>query len=1060
MDEDDDVAYLLKVDGLSTTFVTTEEVTDAYVQGLGFTRAYPGLRLPTGLQMSIDLRTGVLEGSNASFQIEDIDDTLPQIFGVNLDESEPLLSNVPAGTSALGASLYATCIGTETIGSSGERRRHTCVYGYNVGIEHISEQQASVTSATASPVSATPVTWPGRRFALYRLVKQADGSWPDLTSETERLAARVYWGTLTGLGDPTEKTWTIGVAGPESWLGGTLGTAFEQNPVEVLVGVELDEDANEHVLIGVLDIVHLFDETDPDDDVNAYVYTDPTTNTALLSGAADYDDIATAMNSFLDVLQDDATYGSALSSEGNSSLRYSTSDGEDGIMVRWDRDAFGSIGNAYSLRLRVLAHEKVWKILGYDPPVQNESIDPIDNADKFCLFERPNGTTTAEAQLLTWSLDYPGHWMGTFWAADAVAMKAKLEGKTSSAPEHTNAGGHERWWPPLYKGGTNQFDINATAQLFTVKKFEPLFLSSSKAVPLPADPDDASSAFSIPSVGTVTHQGIVVFEGPFRDQTDPEAEVTKIRIPARVAWRESSDGSVATDSQFPALVIYEWPDPWLYGFEDKRPTLWGSWRVPPNDGEPLTMRSLLVLEHGPGPDVVSYIVARMLASTGAAGAWSAYGLGSGATLTTGPNDVGITGIGDEKLGQYTDAEDGAYALGIPAEMLALGSERGSLEVALERTADDDLHRCKVTAGKVVSARETMRSILAPTGWCISVAGGRYGLFDPFSFEAPELGTGVITNESLAGEPGDPSSAIPEQKLRKWAPIDRAKLNARYNPVTGAHALTETLRSPDQDSWYRAQSIEHTVDGSHLIHPLIPNLKGSNWRPSWLERWRKICRWWSRQHFECSLTVHAARATEFLPGSSVAITNSWLVNAAGAVYGVTQATGFVTSSQLNCEEEAVDITCIVDASTLRLYATAAKATRYIENEGGVGYRLEVEDDYLGVRGQTGTLDVEGFAEPAYSTAGGDASLEVYAFDHTSWTGGIYGTVDSVNAVAGSCYIQLTGALTGATWLRDHEHIVVLREQSSQAAAWPLGVLSPIGDETGVYTGSTKSPPFKD
>jgi hypothetical protein len=191
---------------------------------------------------------------------------------------------------------------------------------------------------------------------------------------------------------------------------------------------------------------------------------------------------------------------------------------------------------------------------------------------------------------------------------------------------------------------------------------------------------------------------------------------------------------------------------------------------------------------------------------------------------------------------------------------------------------------------------------------------------------------------------------------------------------------------------------------------------------------------------------------------VEITNPWLVNPAAASYGVTSAPGYVLSRSVNAKAETCQITCLVSGGTLLLYAPAALATRYDDNEVAEGYRLFVEDDYLSIR--SGTFDCQGFVEPGWSTAGGDASIEVFSFDGSTWTGGIYGTVDSVNAAAGNCYIKLTGALTGATWYRDRHHIVVLREATNQAAAWPLVVYAPIGNKSGNYTGSTKTHKFKD
>jgi hypothetical protein len=1052
------VAYVLLLDGIGTIFTTTEEVDDVYAQLIGFETSHPGLERPGALPLSIEPRTGLPDGTSVTFTIKDCDRTQPlvEIFGNSLDDAEPLLVRLAAGTTAADESLFGLYVGLEKIGTEGERRRFSCVPTWHVGLEHLSEQQANATNLAAAPVSTYPVVMAGRRACLHRLVQNADGSWPDLNDEAERLATRIWYGTLTGQGEQHEKTWTLRCAGRESWMMGTIGAGFTQQPLQIEVEVQLDEDANEHLVIAALAVVDLFDESDVQ-----YVYVEPVTDTSSLAGATSYADLCAGLDGILNNLANDAGLGPALASQGISGLKFSIADGDDGVQVRWDREAgFVALADRYCLRVWLLVHEKVLKGVGYDPATQNSSVDPIGNPEKFCLFEKPGSRVvdTATAYLGAWEVDYPNHWLGTFWAADAVAMAGKLRGSVTAAPEHTNNSGTWRRWPPIYPGGTNTFDLNATAQLFRVKMFDPLFLPGSLGVPLPADPDDASEVLNIDDVGDATHQGVVVFTGPFRSEVDPEAEVTTLQIPARVAWRQQADGSVATDSQgFPKLAIYAWPRSELYGFEAQLPTLWSAWRVPPADGEPHTVRPLLVLEHGQGPDLAAYIFARMVATTGGGGPWSGYGLGGGSTLTVGPNDLGIDLEGG--LGQYTDAEVAALGLGIPAEMIALGDDQGSLERALEQQGGVDLFACKVALGKPVSARDLMRTLLAPTAWGISFAGGKIGLFDLFTFQPPATDAGAITPESLRGKAGEPRSTIPKQRLRVHAPPDRIKVDARLNPITGEFAREEVLLSPDAQRSYRKQSLEHAVDGSHLIHPLLP-LPGNNWLPSFHERWRRACRWWSRQHFEVTLTVPIRRHLEFLAGAPVTISNQWLANPAGRVFGISQAPGWVMGCIPNPKTGTIEVRAIVDASTLRLYATAALAYRYDADEEDEGYRILVEDDYLGVRAGTGTFDVDGFIEPAFSTAGGDASIEVLEYDHVSWTApGITGTVDQVNAEEGNCWIKLTGALAG-TWRSDRDHLVVLRTEASQAAPWPEAVLAPIGDKQGDYDGSTMAPKFKD
>jgi hypothetical protein len=162
---------------------------------------------------------------------------------------------------------------------------------------------------------------------------------------------------------------------------------------------------------------------------------------------------------------------------------------------------------------------------------------------------------------------------------------------------------------------------------------------------------------------------------------------------------------------------------------------------------------------------------------------------------------------------------------------------------------------------------------------------------------------------------------------------------------------------------------------------------------------------------------------------------------------------VIARDFSAERETVSLTMLVgNESAMRLYSPAALVTSY---DAGAD-RLHVADDWLGDR--DGDLDVSGFAEPSYSSEGGSASVEVLQFDGVEWSGGIYGTVASVQAVPGSCYLQLSGPLTGATYYRDKLTIVVLREWANQSAAWVKRWHAPICESDGTHSGGTPGIPF--
>jgi len=1043
-----EVAYVLLVDGISRVFTTTEEVTDLDVQGWGFETAYAGLELPDRLPVAVDIRTGQLTSSTASFSINDIDGTLPQLFGASLDTMEPLLTRIEPGDVAP-SSTWGKHVGIECMGPNGERRQYSCVPTWNVGLAHTAESQNYASQMGASPVSTLPVVWAGRRVCLHRLVRTS-GAWSDLTDATVRNETRIWFGTLTGSGEVDSHTWTLSGHGPESWGMGTLGANISELPFNIRdIECSLNEDANEHYILGNLEIGSLFANT------TDYLFVTDYLDTTSLLGATTYDDFVTGFATFLAGIAADNSLGAAYDSYGNSGIRYSTDPGNDGVQMRWDRDANGYVvgaNSALTAYLRVEAHEKFWKALGFDPATQNPSVDPVETPEKYGRFFRN-----------PWSQE--GFWIGRFYSADLFAVReADLGGTEVVANEHLVNNGQWMTWRPIYAGGANFFDLTKSTQEFGLDNLTDTYLPSSTAFPLPADPSDPTSPYNISGVGDVTHCGLVAITGPYRDLTVPDAEVKTITIPARVAWRQNSNGEVATGSGFARFVVWGWPDPRLFGMTDKQPSTWGSNRVPPEEGGvPLTMRPLLALEHeATGSDRVPYVLARLLASTGTSSGWY-----SDAGLTTpgygplglyqdvGVNDLGIAAIGDLGFGKHTDAETTTLGMGVPAEMIsASATEQTSFEAAIELATNKTQH-CKAAFGKVASAREVVGSLLAPSGLCMSLAGGKFGIFDPFEFK-PLLGNGVINVESLAGKPGEPLSSIPTQQLRKWAPIDRVELNARLDPITGKFGRTETTRSSDPSALYRSQSLIHKVDGSHLMDPTIG---GEIWIDDYRERWRQITKFWSKQHFEAEFALPARRAHEFWPGAIVEVTNPFLLNPATAGYEVVNAPGYVISRNYDAKTETIRVTCLVSGGTLLLYAPSALALGD-DSYDSTNHRIFVQDDYLGIRGNTGTLDVDGFIEPDFSTAGGDADIEVFSFNGVTWVGGIYGTVSSIDQTPGSSYIQLDGPLTGATWYRDMYHLVVLREADNQGAAWALSVYAPIGDKDGNYTGSTKTHQFKD
>jgi len=1040
-------AYAWVIDGIPTIFVTDEGLDADWADASGFMTTHAGLQFPAGLGCGIDLRSGLLTDDTATLTVDDVDGTLAELFRSARADATPLITTIEPGDVGPVA-VRSRHVGTEFIGPAGERRQYSCVPGFAVGLKHYGQNEAFALSLGSTQVSMQPLLWAGRRCAVYR-VARVGGVWQPLAD-----AKRVWWGTLRGQGGYRRGTWSFSAYGPQAWASGNLGRGLFDDPITVLPVTEVGE------------FTYLFSSLTiyaPTSGTIFYDYGDMVDGTYLV-GVAGYDNVAAAVNSFLADVIADNTLGNEFDLYGNS-IRFSKDKGNDGILVQWKRGDTTSIGDPHvdsgdtqnlSARLRLTAHENVWRILGYDVRLQvggPDGRDPVDNEDQYGRFE-PVGTD--------------GYYAGEFWSANAKAMLDVEKGEftgDAGIDDYANHGS-ERRWPPLYPGGAVTF-TGEPGQEFELDTLEPVLLAGSASRPLPADPDDDSIPYSLGGgVGDVTAQALLVLEGPYRrqgdgDQVDPvdgyafqiekERRLGKTVQVVRVAYRQSSDGTVSTGTgDLPRFVVVQWYPPRLFGFDfSPLPGTWGAFRDPPPDSETITARPLVALgDARDAGDKISEVIRRVLTTTGTVGEWYAdsgltvplYG-GDGwpAYLDVGANDDG---------GQVpSDAEDATLGLGVPSSMVQGPAHFAAVEDA---AIGPDLRRCKVAAIGVLSAREMFARLLAPTGIGLSLAGGKYGVIDCWALPSPGDSVLTITPELYAGQAGKPDSSQATQSLRKWSAIDKLDVKARIDPGTRDYAVTLTRSATDGGAVYRQhEQSKHSIVADYVLDQRLAGVLGTSWLGDFGTRWRRGFEFWAEDNSEVVVKLHAADGLDTWPGDAVLLSDPTLLSGSGD-YGISVAPGRVLGRVFDAERETVTLRILVASeANFRLYGPAALVTRYVENEGGVGYRLELEDDYFGDR--VGTLDVDGFAEPDWSTEGGNALIEVFQFDGSTWTSGIFGEVTSVNAVAGACRIQLAGALTGNTFYRDRWSIVVLRDWADQTAAWVLRWLAPITLDDGTADG---------
>jgi hypothetical protein len=1052
-------AYVLLLDGVGTVFATVSGLT-AWAIAEGFTGALEGLELPHGLGCGIDLRDGGFTDQSITLRIQDLDGSLPALFGGSLagaaelvDTLEPWQDPAPGGT-------WEQCIGLEQIGPNGERRMFSCWPGFAVGLRHVGSQQAWAVGLDPSPITSTPRLWTGRRWTVWRVLYEG-GAW-----QTLEQAQLVGLGTLLGQGTVYREAWEFRCTGVEGWIGGNLGAGSLADPLDV-APVGKVEDAFAATVSASLVLARLSDFE------VGHEWVSPLSATAISVGlgAITYGDLVTDIQGLLATVEADASSGWAFNA-ADSSLSYSTSAGADGFTVQWNISSevaggfiLGSSFSDFAVRLRVSMHESLWTLLGYDVRSQ-PIVDPVEDQAEYCQFSP--------------SLAFADHWVGSFWSAAPQAMLAQLTGDFAALELTTELWDYPsnfqgpRLWPPIYAGGASTWTLQA-GQEFQILTSNPVHFLGTLSRPVMADPDDPFTAIEITDVGVATHQGLVVVEGPYRRVGDTdgaqspaegyafdielERKLGRTKQVFRVAWRQASDGSMSTDTEGrPRAVVYRVEDPRVWGFEfEQLHGPWSGWRQAPEGGRDMTVQPLIGIEYGSDDgNQSSLLMRRILATTGSATTWK-----SDDTLavdifgTQWATPTLEAGANDKAAPLALDAEVAQLGLGVPADLIG-----GESDWAAWDGVGEHVSRAIVVSAGATSARAVLNGLLAPAGLCWSFAGGRLGVIDPTRFPSPdEVSLIVVTPSDYAGKPGDPLSAQPTQELREWAPIDLAEISGTREPTSATFRTKVSRRATDPGATGRAQTIVHKITAPHAVNRSTLIL-GSGWLSETYSRFSETCTFWCRPHFVVEARLHADDAANVWPGDGLLLTDPWLVDPSGAAedYGIIAAIGRVTKRVYSARDEVVTITALLNAETaITLYSPAAVVTEYVV--AGGNYSLAASDDWLGCR-LDGSFDVEGFAEPYWSTDGTAMQVEGFAWNGVGWSRGIYGEVVSVVASTGACSLVLSGPLTGATYYRDHHHVFVPRRFADQTAAWALRYFAALCLEDGSHDTGTAGKTFVD
>ena len=1037
-------AYALLLEGIGTVFVNDEALDDTWAasQDVGRT-THPGFRVdllgPLTTETSIRESTFPTNGADIVLAECTATDELGAIFGGVVEEADLLDVTIEPG-GGVSAMAQDKHVGVEFISVTATRGKFPCTPGFTRPLRHLGKDQASAMEngeAAAALVSDSPIVMAGRRFTIYRVFLQNDGTYEDLTD-----AQLIWWGTLRGQGKHKGTQWTLSADGPDSWLERWINRNAWETPQQCFpVNTLRPEEMNLRGTIRVGDGSGSATYIANYGTIEADTY---------LTAALDYDTLQGEINTFLDDLiadtsGTDGAFTAAQPGYAGGDIRFEPGAGGR-FWIGWDEsEDLVVLADLPEQKGRLLVslkfHEKVWNALGFDPEQQRvEAAGYL--SDHFVAFQDIDDEGYRSAYLSS--------------ASDVWYQKRFLDGVPWDAiqGEERDSGG-ERTWEGIYPGGIAAFDSQGQQDL-QILSYDELLLEGQLTQPPMAALDDPDSAYTISNgAGLVTDQRLFLFTGPYLGPGDDEPRT--INQVARCSFRRT-DGRIAVDDDGrPRMVIEQWYDPRIFHIPEKRFT--GTWATLDNESA-VTCRPLAELAYNRSSgDAAVRTMLRLMLSTGTADGWkttegggtAAFGTGQQAWLTAGTNEP------TDNAGIRKDCEIYDLSLQIPESMVHDGSDWWDVWQSLDGAANTLGYGKTVLAGTVSSAT-VLQELMAPRGWAWSVRARKYGIFDPTILVTPENVDVVLTTESYHNPDANPT----EQDHTYFGAIGATAVRAGRNPVKGS----ENYEPPAYKSIHHAaehltNGVEHSIRAPGLHSPDdIPAPTANDWwawarwESDFIERWRTLMRFSARRHFPITVTLNPTAGADVWPGTRIMITDASIYDPYTRTYGITGFTGYCVSRSEDIDAETIECELFIHADSaygIRAYGPACRMRAYDANDEGQGYRLFVDDDFRGFR-KGGTRDVTLFVEPSLTSHGGSADIEIWQYDRTGWTGGVYGTISSVNSAVDDSYIVLDGALTGGTLYRDTDKIVTLRDWDNQGAAWVTAIHAPICDDAGEVGGS--------
>lgn len=925
-----------------------------------------GLEVPEALTQSTSLESGMLEKDGLEFGIKDFDfnggkliyhfqEVDPRLVGERLgpkDDPAPGDLLTPDGLNS--EVLWGKWLNQESIGQFGERRQFQVFPGDPLpGYDHATIT-SDINTLAPSAVFDAPHWLVGRKVSLYRIYKdvtdarEISAAWPSWDQQDASGYSRIWWGTVSDASAEGHE-WKIKCEGPSSWLRKELNANRPAAWDSVVIKIKLNDQDGQREDLMAIDCYQ----------VNAGAATtewgsgsnfDPAFDAVPTSGdSTDYRDaIHSRLTDILGFAGADITWNASREAQGYF--------GNDSVTVQIESGGTDPWCAVY----RITLHEKVWRLLGWDPTVQVGV-----NFDSTFEVKFRKANPTIRYLGIDVATPAPGYWQATFTtiplgfstiqeAGQEIDNGGKLRSYTRLNPPNQSA---------MYPEGNQEIIVGLGPST--------PYLEGQTNRP----PADYEMSYGQAASAT----GYFAFRGKRKDSLDGD-EIEEVQI-AKVSWEEviefggptyGQDGEAFRLAHIDFLLQPRW-----FGID--RPLIDRTWA---SIGLEFCPFAFAGYNHEYG-DRADLVLLDLMLSTGTA-SWTGFEGDPDAVQTLGSN------AHPDGVEHGNDTEIADLGLGIWNELIDLKS---FAEAAKQSPGgiNSALNRCKFGFIGPFDSQEVIARILEPRGWALGMKGNKYSLWS-----MPQLLT--LDDVEVALSPTDfdsPDQPFVEQvELTPLSPID--SMSIRFGEsMTGSNqselALEYKGRARDPGSRVRHGNASKDIDGQGMV-PFALGV-GTPWSSEWAQLWQQtMSEWRAAPHIMIrDLPIRPSKMKDCHVGTVVRLTSDWAPTREGH-YGLAGKVGRIVKTKRALRPGPSTIDILIqpgDPAVVRRFGPVAWVKdpigdQFLENRIDADLRkIYIYTNYFG---REDDIPEGGyFCEPNWSQIGGGLALVYgYQWDGRSWS----------------------------------------------------------------------------